>query len=352
MSKSQQLRQREVRGIQRLVGECQELWYDVTSWRTRMLAGLCELTGAACGISGESINASSGHVVHQGAAVAWGLAPAALDLFLQFLKRWNAYSISDLALERFLQALKQPLMTAVQEQLLGTREWRCSELYNDYFRPVAFEHRLISFVQLPRAYRRCQSPAHQGLTMYRLRGGRPFGERELRIVHHFHERCSPLIGSALTAVAADPLTELSPRAGQTLMLLGAGESEKRAAGLMGVSKHTLHDYVKQLHRHFGVSHRRELLVRCRALMARAQALVHGDGHALKNAVDTLPVRARETLAFLLQGIAVPDIARRMQIRPNTVYTYVKRVYADLEVSSRAALFARCQGLDRTYQSSP
>jgi DNA-binding NarL/FixJ family response regulator len=317
-----------------------------------MIAGLCELTGTACGISAESIDASTGPLIHHGPAVVWGLTPAALDLFLQFLSRWNACSISDLALERFLQGLKQPLMTAVQEQFLGTREWRCSELYNEYFRPVAFEHRLISFVQLPRASRQSRTPGFQGVTLYRLRGGRPFGERELRIVHHFHERCSPLIGSALAALAADPLSELSPRAGQTLMLLGTGESEKRAAGVMGVSKHTLHDYVKQLHRHFGVSHRRELLVRCRALMARAQALAHGNGHALKNAVDALPVRARETLTFLLQGVAVPDIARRMQIRPNTVYTYVKRVYADLGVSSRAALFARCQGLDRTYQSSP
>jgi DNA-binding NarL/FixJ family response regulator len=87
-------------------------------------------------------------------------------------------------------------------------------------------------------------------------------------------------------------------------------------------------------------------MRCRALVARAQALAHGDGRGLNDAVNGLPVRARETLMFLLQGIAVPDIAHRMQIGPNTVYTYVKRIYADLEVSSRAALFARCQGLDR------
>jgi DNA-binding CsgD family transcriptional regulator len=50
---------------------------------------------------------------------------------------------------------------------------------------------------------------------------------------------------------------------------------------------------------------------------------------------------------LLQGIAVPDIARRMRISPSTVYTYVKHIYARLEVASRAQLFARCQGLHRT-----
>jgi DNA-binding CsgD family transcriptional regulator len=47
---------------------------------------------------------------------------------------------------------------------------------------------------------------------------------------------------------------------------------------------------------------------------------------------------------LLQGIAVPDIVRRMRISPSTLHTNVKHVYARLEVANRAQLFARCQGL--------
>jgi DNA-binding CsgD family transcriptional regulator len=31
---------------------------------------------------------------------------------------------------------------------------------------------------------------------------------------------------------------------------------------MGLSRHTVHDYVKALHRHFGVSSRGELLAHC------------------------------------------------------------------------------------------
>jgi DNA-binding NarL/FixJ family response regulator len=335
-----------VQGVQRLVGECQELWYDPSSWRTRMFAGLCALTGATCGIGGEGPVASTGRPAPL-AIDNWGLTPSALGLLLQYAHRQTTDSISDVPIERFCSGMKLPLMTAVQEQFVGTREWRHSKLYNDYFRPAALEDRLLSFHQLPRASCASGEPLYQGITLYRQRGDRLFGKRELRIVHYFHECCGPLIGSALATVAADPLTELTPRAGQTLMLLGVGESEKRAAVRLGISRHTLHEYVKQLHRHFGVSHRRELLVNCRAVMARAQALAFGEEHALKETVDSLPVRAGETLTFLLRGMAVPDIARRMHIRPNTVYTYVKRIYADLKVGSLAELFARCQSLVRS-----
>jgi DNA-binding CsgD family transcriptional regulator len=200
---------------------------------------------------------------------------------MHYLERWNGGSISDLPIERFSSGMKQALMTALQEQLVSSREWCHSEVYNDYFRPSALEERLISFHQLPRASRQSREPLHQAITLYRQRGAGAFGERELRIVHYFHECCGPLIGSALVTVAADALTDLPPRAEQTLMLLGVGESEKRAARHLGLSRHTLHDYVKLLHRHFAVSHRRELLVRCRALIARAQGLAYGDERALR-----------------------------------------------------------------------
>ena len=198
MSRSQLLRQRDVRGVQSLVGECQELWYDPSSWRTRMFAGLCQLTGATCGIGGEGPVASTGSPEPL-AIDYWGLTPSALGIFLRYADRRNTGSISDVPLERFCSGMKQPLMTAVQEQFMGTREWRHSELYNDYFRPSAFEDRLISFHQLPRASCASGERLVQGITLYRRRGDGLFGKRELRIVHHFHECCGPLIGSALAS---------------------------------------------------------------------------------------------------------------------------------------------------------
>ena len=46
--------------------------------------------------------------------------------------------------------------------------------------------------------------------------------------------------------------------------LARGRSEKQLAADLGLSPHTVHEYVKALHRHFGVQRRSELLARCLA----------------------------------------------------------------------------------------
>lgn len=59
----------------------------------------------------------------------------------------------------------------------------------------------------------------------------------------------------------DPLANLnlSPRLQQTLDRLLAGDSEKQIAGRLGISPHTVHTYVKQLHKLLSASSRGELL---------------------------------------------------------------------------------------------
>jgi DNA-binding CsgD family transcriptional regulator len=51
---------------------------------------------------------------------------------------------------------------------------------------------------------------------------------------------------------------LSPRLQQTLERILAGDSEKQIALHLGLSPHTVHIYVKNLYRHYGVSSRGEL----------------------------------------------------------------------------------------------
>jgi DNA-binding CsgD family transcriptional regulator len=57
-------------------------------------------------------------------------------------------------------------------------------------------------------------------------------------------------------VAQEPL---SPRERQTLELLLTGFAEKQIAARLAISKHTVHVYVKSLHKRFNVSSRGELL---------------------------------------------------------------------------------------------
>jgi DNA-binding CsgD family transcriptional regulator len=54
---------------------------------------------------------------------------------------------------------------------------------------------------------------------------------------------------------------LSPRMRQTLERLLAGDSEKEIAARLGLSRHTVHVYVKTLYRRFGVCSRGELFAR-------------------------------------------------------------------------------------------
>lgn len=53
--------------------------------------------------------------------------------------------------------------------------------------------------------------------------------------------------------------DLSPRQKQTLELLLRGDSEKQIAYKLGISRHTVHVYVKDLYKRFDVNSRGELL---------------------------------------------------------------------------------------------
>jgi DNA-binding CsgD family transcriptional regulator len=63
-----------------------------------------------------------------------------------------------------------------------------------------------------------------------------------------------------TTAPADAVV-LSPRMRQTLERLLAGDSEKEIAARLGLSRHTVHVYVKTLYRRFDVCSRGELLAR-------------------------------------------------------------------------------------------
>ena len=66
-----------------------------------------------------------------------------------------------------------------------------------------------------------------------------------------------------TALRGEPHggTALAPRLRRTLDLLLSGNSEKETAKRLGLSHHTVHEYVKDLYRHFGVRTRAELMAR-------------------------------------------------------------------------------------------
>lgn len=67
-----------------------------------------------------------------------------------------------------------------------------------------------------------------------------------------------LLGAQFSKPKPDPTLGLSPRHIQTLQRMLKGDGEKQVAQHLGVSKHTVHVYVKALYLHFGVNTRGEL----------------------------------------------------------------------------------------------
>jgi DNA-binding NarL/FixJ family response regulator len=87
----------------------------------------------------------------------------------------------------------------------------------------------------------------------------PLAERCRRLVHLAQREIGPLMGTAL-AVAGEPGSgDLPPRLRQALDCLLDGDGEKQAVSRLGISRLTVHDYVRGLYRHLGVSSRGELL---------------------------------------------------------------------------------------------
>ena len=86
------------------------------------------------------------------------------------------------------------------------------------------------------------------------------------------------------------LPKLSRRKSQTLKCLLRGLSEKQIARELGISQHTIHVYVKELHKQFGVASRGELLARW---------ISHPDDEQVSSSVPTETFEGTESLASLI-----------------------------------------------------
>jgi DNA-binding NarL/FixJ family response regulator len=78
----------------------------------------------------------------------------------------------------------------------------------------------------------------------------------------------------------------------------------------------------------------------------AEGRVEGDAETAKSAVPSLSEREKETLQLITRGFSFEEIAELMGVSRNTVLTFVRRIYAKLEVRSKteAVFEARAYGL--------
>lgn len=110
--------------------------------------------------------------------------------------------------------------------------------------------------------------AHLGavdqLGLHRFGTARPFTPADHKLVRLFHVELGRLWRGDALRRAADPAHTLPPRLSETLRGILAGDSEKQIAFALGLSQHTVHNYIRALHRRYDVSSRAELIAKASA----------------------------------------------------------------------------------------
>jgi len=259
MGKSRRVRLRDVRDIYRLLGECCEVGGDLRAWRQRMCEGLGRLL-SPLNVNGglvtpELVRAGRLPMPGDEAAFDWGWqSDGQRDVFAEYWEEVGHTDPTFLAMIR----IAQPVATRRRCELVDDRAWYGGEHFNDFYRRADVDDCIIS---------RTIPPPESGLAMFFVRVTRAMGDpaytvREQRILRLFVAGLAPLIGTKLASVASPNANGITPRMRDVLARLLRGDSEKQVAARLGISRHTVHDHVKRLYRHFGVSSRGELLAAC------------------------------------------------------------------------------------------
>jgi DNA-binding CsgD family transcriptional regulator len=253
MGKSSRLRLGEVRQAMRLVGECRDLGRSPETWYAHALLGARQLLRAKVVIG--AIAPPEGFNLH-----------SQLRLTLSF--GWDSRALEKAALTHLageeqlrdpsfhiFQRIARPNITLMPSRLVPRKVFESSE-HLAVRRSVGIED--LIFSQRESADRL----ATFSFSTLRAPDDTYFSAREMKLMRLLHDELALLVGNVLSADDADPLAGLSPRLRQTLAFLLTGDSEKEIARRMGLSRHTVHDYVGALYKHFRVDSRAALMAHC------------------------------------------------------------------------------------------
>jgi len=254
MSRSQRVRLRDLRDVYRLIGECQDVGADPVEWRQTALFGVGRLIDAPLGQAGE------GRWVGPTRRFDFISAPITVGPFdPKGLRWWSEFARDGLTdsnpIFSPLSRVRAPLVTRSREQLLEDRVWYRSPHCATVREALGFDHTVVSMCGVA-------GPDEVNMISFaRQPGDRPFSARERRLLHIFHHEVGPLLGRRLARGRKNQARPLSPRLRQTLDRLLEGDGEKQVARRLGLSLPTVHQYVTELYRRYGVSSRAELMAR-------------------------------------------------------------------------------------------
>jgi DNA-binding CsgD family transcriptional regulator len=258
MSHSARLRLQDLRTVYQLISECRELGDDPVLWRQHLFARLALLTGAGVVMGGE-VKVEGEQTSYLG-LTDWGWENGFNRLGWE---RAMSEMAADPSLSRTPAVATYLARRATDDgtclsrvDLIPNADWYRSWDYENLHRACEVDHTLWCF-------RSVAGTANElnGLLMSRSHGERDFTARQKAVVREAHSLLAPLVGGPLSRFTEPSPTDLSLRLRQVLRGLLEGDADKQLATRLGLSRHTVNEYVDRVLRHFGVTSRAELLAR-------------------------------------------------------------------------------------------
>jgi len=139
--------------------------------------------------------------------------------------------------------------TFLRQELISDERWLS---VGATWREVGFNSSILSVYPL-------DSGVFSGVGFHRRVGRPDFSERERLIVHVLFQQVDWLHREGTQLPANRYVVQLSPRQRNVLIFLLGGDSRKEIARKLGLSEHTVGDYLKEIYKRFSVNSRAELL---------------------------------------------------------------------------------------------
>lgn len=251
MRKSQSLRRADLRRAFRIVGDCRDVGHDLAAWVHRAMDGLRLASNSVMVCAGYGPDDRYAKGVLEGRRL-WDLGWQDDRERLAWLALLDGGRAFDHQTHVRLFATPGRLVVRSRRRLVPDREWYSGAERNEDRRGVGQDDTLVALY-------RPRGTSFLAFSLNRAWGERSFEDRDRRFLRLVCEELDALPEAVLVRDGQGPLGRLSPRAREVLLALVEGDGEKQVALRLGLSRHTVHDLVKDLYRRFGVASRGELL---------------------------------------------------------------------------------------------
>jgi DNA-binding CsgD family transcriptional regulator len=252
MGGSQRLRVSDTARLLRIQCELSELPPFTSEWKEHVLKGLVSLVPAQLAFFAEMADFRENAVPKTlgVAAIGWLDEEARLDFHRWITRRdmTKTHPVLD-AITR----IRKRAYTHRRIELVDDRDWYRSEIVNTMFRVSRVDDNISA------VYRIDQHGTMVGYGIYRAASDPPFTKRDRVIAHLLLTGIAPRY--IREQARLQEVNSLSPRLRQVLNGLISGEGEKQIAFKLGLSRHTVHEYIGELYRRFDISSRAELMLK-------------------------------------------------------------------------------------------